>query len=99
MKDPKDHELKCLPSFFHDVGEGFKTFEVRRDDRGGFHPGDTLRLREYSTGYGYTGMECTVGVLGVWNDLPGVMPGYVVMRIELRSPPRFEESSVRTSDD
>jgi hypothetical protein len=86
-----EHELKCLPSFFQDVGEGFKTFEVRRDDRGGFSPRDTLRLREYAAGYGYTGMECVVEVLGVWKDLPGVMPGYVVMRIERRSPPRFAD--------
>lgn len=79
-----EHALKCWPSFFGDVCDGSKTFEVRRDDRG-FRVGDTLRLMEFTPGYGYTGDECTVNVLGVWPDLPGVLPGHVVMRIERRT--------------
>jgi hypothetical protein len=79
-----EHTLKCWPSFFADVADGSKTFEVRRNDRN-FQVGDTLRLLEYVPDYDYTGDECSVKVLGVWSDLPGVLPGHVVMRVELCS--------------
>jgi len=41
------HELKSWPQFFEAIIDGSKTFELRRDDRGGFAVDDILRLREY----------------------------------------------------
>jgi hypothetical protein len=69
------HELKCWPEFFEPTLLGIKGFELRRDDRGGFHAGDELLLKEwnpeieepYGPGEGgkykgYTGRELLVKV-------------------------------------
>lgn len=42
----KEHALKTWPEYFHEVWEGNKPFEVRKNDRD-YQPGDTLRLQEY----------------------------------------------------
>lgn len=52
------HDLKTWPEFFTAITSGIKPFEVRKDDRG-FEVGDTLRLREWQPGVGYTGAETT----------------------------------------
>jgi len=43
---PTHHVIKCWPPFFDDVGDGRKTFELRRDDRG-YKVRDSVELREY----------------------------------------------------
>lgn len=40
------HELKLESEYFPMVGEGIKTFEIRKNDRD-FRVGDILRLREW----------------------------------------------------
>ena len=40
------HHLKTWPTFFEEVVQGRKTFEVRLDDRG-FEVGDLLHLEEW----------------------------------------------------
>lgn len=50
---PKTHDLKILPVWFEAVKHGWKTAEIRANDRG-FQEGDILVLREY-TGLEYTG--------------------------------------------
>jgi hypothetical protein len=42
-----DHEFKSHPSVFWPAARGEKTFEYRRDDRGGYEVGQTVRLRCY----------------------------------------------------
>lgn len=75
------HWLKTLPPYFQAVFDGFKTFEVRRDDRG-FEPGDTLYLQEYHPANGYTGRlvgrEVTYVLRSGEGDF-GIEPGFVVM--------------------
>jgi len=52
------HELKTWPEFFDPLLKGEKRFELRKeDDARVFRAGDTLRLREWSQGTGYTGRE------------------------------------------
>lgn len=43
---PMVHDLKCWPPHFAAVRDGFKPFEVRKNDRD-FRVGDTLRLWEF----------------------------------------------------
>ena len=51
-----NHELKILPSFFKQVSEGSKTFEIRDNSFRGFNAGDTISLKEYDPEKGgYTG--------------------------------------------
>lgn len=46
MKKRIDHELKVLPSFFHDILFRQKTFEYRLNDRR-FKKGDVVLLKEW----------------------------------------------------
>jgi len=49
-----DHEFKAHPTVFHPARRGDKTFEFRKDDRGGYHVGQTVCLRCYAPETGYT---------------------------------------------
>lgn len=75
------HELKCCTPYFDHVMRGWKTFEVRKNDRpGGFNQRDTLQLLEVDERGEYTGRECFCTVMYV---LPGgqfgIEEGYVVL--------------------
>lgn len=56
MNDRKFHELKTDSAVFHAVKNGFKTYELRKDDRR-FTVGDVLTLKETR----FTGQEMTAG--------------------------------------
>ena len=50
------HELKTHRQYFGEIERGQKTWELRKDDRGGFEVGDRLHLREFDADTGtYTG--------------------------------------------
>ncbi|MDR7037360.1 hypothetical protein J2X36_002107 [Methylobacterium sp. BE186] len=53
VRETADHEFKAHPSVFYPAKRGDKTFEFRKDDRGGFHVGQTVRLRCYHPEEGY----------------------------------------------
>ncbi|MGA4550628.1 DUF3850 domain-containing protein [Methylorubrum aminovorans] len=48
-----DHEFKSHPDVFWPAARGEKTFEYRRDDRGGYDVGQTVRLHCYDLTRGY----------------------------------------------
>lgn len=78
------HELKCWPESFQAIVSGKKTFEVRRDDRGGFNVGDTLYLREWDPETKkYTGSFVMKDVSYVLQGFEtfGVRDGFVIMSI------------------
>lgn len=74
------HDLKILPSFYEDVIQHRKTFEVRKDDRH-YAVGDFLILREYSPDKGYSGRAVKAPVIYVLNDLHYCKRGFVIMGI------------------
>lgn len=84
-----EHELKTWPGYFTDIAAGYKTFELRRDDRG-FNVGDVLRLREYDPEANrYTGRELRKGVAHILRHRPGtgcaaefgLAPGYAILSL------------------
>lgn len=84
----KLHDVKIWPAFFHRVLSGAKRFEVRRNDRG-YKIGDGMLLREWFEPNGvdlghYSGREVRVIILDLMEtELMFVMPGYVILSIEV----------------
>ena len=81
-KTMKIHELKILPSFFEQVSNGNKPFEIRKNDRD-FKRGDVLLLREIASAKQpeYTGSMKAVKVTYITDYEQ--KDGYVVMGISL----------------
>jgi len=75
------HELKCLPNFYSQVVNGFKTFEVRKDDRGFLH-GDVIHLQEFSSGQ-YSGRSCILKITYILKDFEALVPGYVILGVKV----------------
>lgn len=78
------HHLKVWPKYYQDVYDGFKTFEVRKDDRG-FNTGDGLHFQEWDNETGeYTGRESYAFVV---YKLPGgafgIEEGFCVLGIRM----------------
>jgi hypothetical protein len=84
----KTHELKLSEDFFPYVVNGFKKFEVRKDDRS-FKVGDILHLKEISStpttgpmGGLYTGQSVKALVLYKLSDeMDGVAEDYCVLSL------------------
>lgn len=74
------HELKTWPGSFDAVIRRLKRYEIRTDDRP-FAIGDTLYLREWSSGDGYTGRAVLVDVTYLTRNDWGLPPGLVVMSL------------------
>ncbi len=74
------HELKILPRYFNAVIRGYKTFEVRKNDRN-FRKGDFIILREWN-GIDYTGHEFAGRITYVLKDKKYVKEGYVIFSFE-----------------
>lgn len=79
----KQHDLKTWPEHWDAVYRGWKTFELRKDDRGGFEVGDTLALHEYWPGNDrYTGRVCFRRVTHVLQGGQfGLEQGYVALSL------------------
>lgn len=81
------HALKTWPIYFEDVKSGKKTFEYRKDDRGGFNVGDILILQEYDPEKEmYREGVLIRRVTLVVKDAPGLPKGYCIMGIREFSP-------------
>lgn len=79
---PRIHELKTWPQYYNQIRIGAKRFELRRDDRGGFHVGDLLILREWQPeGEHYTGYVTVAVVTYVLTDIEHLAPGYAALGI------------------
>ena len=74
------HELKTAPTYFIDIANGIKKFEVRKNDRP-YAEGDFLALNEYDPKEEYTGRCMLVEVTYILDDPNYCKEGYIVMGI------------------
>lgn len=79
----KKHDLKMWMPFFMDVVNGYKKFEIRKNDRD-YKLGDILNLQEYDQeNYIYTGNSIEVKVTYILHGGQfGIEEGYSLMSIE-----------------
>lgn len=79
--------LKTWPEYYQQVIEGFKTFELRKNDRD-FKRGSVLLLREWCPSKeDYTGRICSCLVLSVLHGGKfGLDEDYCIMSIQLIKP-------------
>lgn len=78
----KVHYVKCETEFFNDVAEGYKSFEIRKNDRD-YQVGDDIVLREYDKEAAeLTGRELRVSIIYFLSDYPGIEPWYCILGIE-----------------
>ncbi len=78
------HTLKTWPQYLDAIGNGTKTFEVRKNDRG-FCVGDLLMLREWSMARGEWGdrwLCCFVSYV-LEGGRFGIEPGHCVLGLKL----------------
>lgn len=83
--------LKTWPEYFREVKLGNKNFEIRREDKEGFHfeKGDMLILEEFVPGQGssskgrYTGRKLLRRVEYVLRDSPSLPHGVVVLGLPI----------------
>lgn len=69
------HNLKIITKYFNDVLWGYKTFEVRKNDRD-FKVNDIVILEEYNNG-SYTGRRICKRITYVLDDQEYCKDGYV----------------------
>lgn len=75
------HELKIIPKYFKDVFLDLKKFEIRLNDRN-YQEGDILILNEWNPEtQKYTGKTVARKVFNVYSNLPGLLPGYVILQM------------------
>lgn len=81
------HELKLDPMYFRDLELGYKTFEIRKDDRP-FKINDMLLLQSFDRkNQEYTGSMVFASIVGIFgreeHEKEFVKEGYVILSIDL----------------
>jgi ParB family chromosome partitioning protein len=77
----KVHQIRLAKSYFDDVANGIKTFELRKNDRG-YKKGDILEMMEFADGKN-TGRMVKVLVTYILEDYTGIEDGYCIMATTL----------------
>lgn len=77
----KVHQIRLAKSYFDDVANGIKTFELRKNDRG-YKKGDILEMMEFADGKN-TGRMVRVLVTYILEDYTGIEDGYCIMATKL----------------
>ena len=77
----KVHQIRLAKSYFDDVANGIKTFELRKNDRG-YKKGDILEMMEFADGKN-TGRTVKVLVTYILEDYTGIEDGYCIMATTL----------------
>ena len=81
----KVHQIRLAKSYFDDVANGIKTFELRKNDRG-YKVGDILEMMESVEGKN-TGRTVKALVTYMLEEYTGIEDGYCIMAIK-----KMEES-------
>lgn len=77
------HELKIIPTYFDDVQNGIKNFEVRYNDRD-YKVGDTLLLKEWDVeNFRYTGREYETSIIYVFDEPAYIRQNYVILGLSV----------------
>ena len=77
----KVHQIRLAKSYFDDVANGIKTFELRKNDRG-YKKGDILEMMKFADGKN-TGRMVRVLVTYILEDYTGIEDGYCIMATTL----------------
>lgn len=77
----KVHQIRLAKSYFDDVANGIKTFELRKNDRG-YKKGDILEMMEFADGKN-TGRMVKVLVTYILEDYTGIEDEYCIMATKL----------------
>ena len=77
----KVHQIRLAKTYFDDVANGIKTFELRKNDRG-YKVGDILEMMEFADGKN-TGRTVKVLVTYMLEDYTGIEDGYCIMATKL----------------
>jgi ParB family chromosome partitioning protein len=77
----KVYQIRLAKSYFDDVANGIKTFELRKNDRG-YKKGDILEMMEFADGKN-TGRTVRVLVTYILEDYTGIEDGYCIMATTL----------------
>ncbi len=76
------HELKTTKKYFFNILEGYKKFELRKNDHD-FKVKDFLRLREWDEeALSYTGRVEVKQITYLLEDFPGIEKGYCIMSLK-----------------
>lgn len=82
-KEQNIHQIRLAKSYFDDVANEIKTFELRRNDRG-YKKGDILEMMEFTDGK-YTGRSVKALVTYILEDYTGIEEGYCIMAIKVQN--------------
>lgn len=74
----KKHSLKCIEPYFTFVNEGYKTFEVRLNDRN-YQTGDIVILNKYPDDGSFP-LLFKIGY--ILQNFKGLAPNYIVFQLE-----------------
>ena len=77
----KVHQIRLAKTYFDDVANGIKTFELRKNDRG-YKQGDSLKMLEFKDGK-HTGRTIDVDIIYMLEDYTGLTEGYCILGIRV----------------
>lgn len=84
------HEVKAWPQQFKQIKDNERTFDPRKNDRN-FQTGDVMIVNEFEPDSGsdfdhptgrFTGDKTRRRINRVFENLPGLRPGYVVLALD-----------------
>lgn len=89
--EKQEHEIRLAASYYEDVANGRKCFELRKNDRG-YKVGDGLKMLEYKDGR-YTGRKIEADIVYIMKEYSGLEEGYCILGIEVKGSVRIGHSA------